>query len=615
MHPVAWIDIAALGLGLAAVPGLCRRGYRRFGPLGRAALWAIVGFTVFRNFSNTLEWSGITPALDPFEDYAGLFQPLVYVFTVASFSELAAARKIREAGDRYRTLVENMDLGVTLVDREFTVVMTNSAHARLLGGGPASFAGTKCYRAFRRSDTVCPDCPGRRAMETGEPQELEIERPGPDGQGLRLRIRAVPLRSSEGRPAGFIELVEDITARRKAEAERRRLEARIQQAQKLESLAVLAGGIAHDFNNLLMGVLGNAELALTRLPPESPVRELLERIEGAAVRAADLAGQMLAYSGRGQFLVERLDLNGLVRETAFLLESSISKKVACRYNLAPALPPVEADPTQIRQVLMNLVTNASEAIGDRDGAITISTGVVWADREYLKATYLDEDLPEGFYVYVEVSDTGCGMDPDTQKRIFDPFFSTKFTGRGLGLAAVLGIVRGHRGAIKVYSEPGKGSTFKVLLPCAERPEAEQERREAAVPLARSGEWQGSGTVLVVDDEEEVRSVARMALEERGLRVLTASDGCEAVELFRRHAGEIGVVVLDMTMPGKGGEETFRDLRRIRPDVKVILSSGYNEQDAVNRFAGKGLAGFLHKPYRPSELVERIRQLLEGDASS
>ncbi len=613
MSPVAWIDIAALVLGLAAVPGLCRPGHSRFGPMGRAALWAIVGFTVFRNVSNTLEWSGITPALDPFEDYAGLFQPLVYLFTAVTFSELAAARKIREARDRYRTLVESMDLGVTLVDRDFTVVMTNSAHGRLLGGDPASFAGSKCYRAFRRASTVCPDCPGRRAMESGEPQELEIERPGPDGQRLWLRIRAVPLQGPGGRAGGFIELVEDVTARKRAEEERRRLEARIQQAQKLESLAVLAGGIAHDFNNLLMGVLGNAELALTRLPPESPVRDLVKRIERAAVRAADLAGQMLAYSGRGQFLVEELDLNELVRETAFLLESSISRKVACRYNLAPALPPVEADPTQIRQVLMNLVTNASEAIGDREGAVTISTGVVWADRDYLTSTYLDEDLPEGFYVYVEVSDTGCGMDPETQKRIFDPFFSTKFTGRGLGLAAVLGIVRGHRGAIKVYSEPGKGSTFKVLLPCANRPGA---GRRQPPPSAVGGiEWSGSGTVLVVDDEEAVRSLARTALEERGLRVLTAADGREAVDVFRRHAGEIDLVVLDMTMPGMGGEETFGELRRIRPDVRVILSSGYNEQEAVNRFAGKGLAGFLHKPYRPSELVERVRQLLEGEGAS
>jgi CheY-like chemotaxis protein len=255
---------------------------------------------------------------------------------------------------------------------------------------------------------------------------------------------------------------------------------------------------------------------------------------------------------------------------------------------------------------MNLITNAAEAIGDRSGTISINTSVMDCNREYLDATYLDERLDEGYYVSLEVSDTGCGMDAETVKRIFDPFFTTKFTGRGLGLAAVLGIVRGHRGAVKVYSEPGRGTTFKILLP-ALAAGAAAAHRDTRV---RSQWTAPAGAVLVVDDEEAVRNIGSRALGRVGFTVHLAADGREALDIFREKQDEILCVVLDMTMPHMDGEETFRELRRIRQDVRVILSSGYTEQDITNRFMGKGLAGFIQKPYRPGELVELIRQALE-----
>ncbi|MBN1478536.1 response regulator [Candidatus Sumerlaeota bacterium] len=387
--------------------------------------------------------------------------------------------------------------------------------------------------------------------------------------------------------------------------ERQRLEAQVQHAQKLESLGVLAGGIAHDFNNLLVGILGNASLALFELPPASPARDFIKQIDVAAQHAADLTRQMLAYSGRGKFVVQALNLSMVVEEMVHMLKVSISKKVGLRLQLDHDLPSIEADASQITQVIMNLVTNASEAIGDECGVITIITGVTECDLDDLADTYLNEGLSAGTFVTLEVADTGCGMSQETLDKIFDPFFTTKFTGRGLGLAAVMGIVRGHGGAMRVRSELGQGTVFTVLLPASSK-EAEDTVTRTPQPLV----WRSSGKVLVADDEMTVRELARRVLEQVGFEVLLATDGREAVELFRAHADEIRVVLLDMTMPHLDGEETFDKMWDLHPDVRVILSSGYSEQEATERFHGRGLAGFLQKPYRPLGLIETIRGVLE-----
>ena len=316
---------------------------------------------------------------------------------------------------------------------------------------------------------------------------------------------------------------------------------------------------------------------------------------------------MLAYSGKGRFVVEAMSLNRLVKEMAHLLEVTISKKVILKFDLAENLPAIEADASQVRQIVMNLITNASEAIGDRSGAITLASGVMEISRAYLKEVYLDEDLLEGYYIFLEVADTGCGMDEATRAKLFDPFFTTKFAGLGLGMSAVLGIVRGHGGAIKIYSEVGKGTTVKVLFPSSEEaPRKRPSGQDAESPTA----WRGDGSILVADDEEGVLAMAKMMLERAGFKVLTARDGAEAVELFRDHADEISAVLLDMTMPKLNGEEAFCEMRQIRSDVCVILSSGYDEQDATDRFVGKGLAGFLQKPYDFDTLLTKLRQVLE-----
>lgn len=424
-------------------------------------------------------------------------------------------------------------------------------------------------------------------------------------------------------------VVNDITERERAEEEQKRADARMQRAQKLESLGILAGGIGHDFNNILMGILGNASLALEQLPDDAPARYHIREIEKSALRAADLTAQMLAYAGEGETAREPVNLSKLAEEMGCLLHSAVSKKATLRCTYAANLPVVLADPAQMRQVLMNLVTNASEALGDDEGAIRVSTGILQADRVYLAHAYPDPELPAGTYVYLEVSDTGVGMDAQTRARIFEPFYSTKGPGRGLGLAACLGIVRGHGGGILVDSRPGHGTTIRLLLPCAkEQPPVETSVRpstlQAAAPTVAprpsaaqrevSGKiadtWRGSGTVLVVDDEDVVRAVARMMLEFVGYTVLVASDGVDAVEVFRQHADEISVVLLDMSMPRMNGEQTFDAIRAIRPDARVILSSGYQERETIERFSGKGLAAFLPKPYQFQALLRKIREVTQ-----
>ena len=394
--------------------------------------------------------------------------------------------------------------------------------------------------------------------------------------------------------------------RRRAEEDRKKLEAQIQHAQKLESLGVLAGGIAHDFNNLLVGILGNADLALLDMPDASPARPWVEEIRKAGLRASDLTNQMLAYSGKGQFIIERVSLNALVEEMSHLLRMSVSKSAVLNYNLAPDLPMIEGDATQLRQIVMNLILNASDALGEKSGVISISTGVIYADSDYLTGPLVDEALEEGDYVFLEVADTGCGMDEATLGRIFDPFFTTKFTGRGLGLAAVLGIIRGHAGTAKVDSVPGEGTVFRVLFPSRGRSAAEQK----PAPGGGSEAWSGAGTVLIVDDEESVRTVASTILRKYGFATLTAPGGAEGVRILRERGDEIVLVILDMTMGDMDGVATFREMVAIREDVKVVLASGYSEIEALGRFPEEGLRGFIQKPFQMKDLIGAVKRALE-----
>jgi PAS domain S-box-containing protein len=397
----------------------------------------------------------------------------------------------------------------------------------------------------------------------------------------------------------------DITERKEAEEERLRLQQQVQEAQRLDGLGMLAGGIAHDFNNLLTAILGYSSLIDMALPTTSPLRGHLAQIEQASRRAADLCQQLLAYAGKGRFIVGQADLSSVVRDTVALMHLSISKKATLELRLASGLPLLEADLTQLRQVIMNLVLNASEALGDRGGLITVSTSLM-SGEDISPGLSAGTTLEKGDHVALAVSDTGCGMDEATQARIFEPFFSTKFLGRGLGLAAVLGIVRAHKGAIQVESAPGQGSTFLVLFPIS----AVTARPVVALPSALEGEPL-QGTVLVVEDEAAIRALAAGILEGLGLHVLQAGDGHEALSVLRRHPGPLQLVLLDLTMPHLGGEEVLRELQKVRPQLPVVLMSGYSEREVSHRFAENELAGFLQKPFSRADLTSKVRSALRS----
>ena len=432
------------------------------------------------------------------------------------------------------------------------------------------------------------------------PTEKEVQTR--DGRWHTMRI--LPYRTLDDRIDGVVITFSDVTRLKHIEQQRRELEGRVLHSQKLESLGVLAGGVAHDFNNLLTGVLGSASLALELLPENEPVGQLIKHIERAGHRAADLTRQMLAYSGKGRFEVVAVNLPELVHDMAELVKASISKKVALEFDLAKNPPLIEADATQLRQLVMNLIMNAAEATGDTGGSVVVRTGVIDADSALLATMLHEEDVPEGLYVFVEIADTGCGMDTDTQAKMFDPFFTTKFTGRGLGLAAVQGIVRGHRGAFQVRSAPGQGTCFRVLFPASKQPQARCIAPEPTSALPKK-----TGTVLVVDDEDLVRTVTQRRLERSGFTVLTADGGHAGLAVFREHHERIDVVLLDLTMPDMGGEEVYRKMLDIRSGVPVVVVRGTAKNTSRNTSRGSGRWRSWQNPTRPPTSSRRSGQPL------
>ncbi len=511
--------------------------------------------------------------------------------------------KLQSSDRLLNTLIHATSTGYVQLDATGRIVAINEKYLAFFGAKePADLIGCSYLKLIAPEHHAVAGKLFSELLAEGRIRDAEMELMGADGRSATFEFNSNVENTGEGlRVHGFYR---DVSERRRALEERRSMEAKLQETQKLESLGVLAGGIAHDFNNLLTGVLGNASLAAAEIPPGSPAHGFLAQIEKAATRAADLCRQMLAYSGKGRFDVKSLDLNALIRETMNLLGISISKRARLECHFEPSLPSVLADATQLRQIVMNLVINASEAIGDCDGIVRVSTSTTTLNAADLLAANASPDATPGNHVCFEVSDTGCGMDTDVLKRIFDPFFTTKFTGRGLGLAAVLGIVRGHRGALTVTSNPGAGTCFRVLLPVSSDL---AESGSDFVPPAEA--WTGSGTVLVVDDEETVRNVATRLLDFLGFQTVTATNGSEAVDLFPT-LGALRFVFLDLTMPHMDGQQTLRELRKLQPDLRVLIMSGYSAQDVAARFANDPFVDFIQKPFNLTQTREKIRRLLE-----
>ena len=423
------------------------------------------------------------------------------------------------------------------------------------------------------------------------PAVIQIRLQRGDGEWIWAEFSGQFDFGEDGEPRRFVGVVADVT-------ERRKIEERLRERARLESVGLLAGGVAHDFNNLLTGIIGNSSLALDSMDRSDPARPMIQAVLAASERAAALTRQMLAYSGRGRFVITRIDLSQLVRELATLLRTSVNRSIDLRFELGSNLPLLEADSVQIQQLVMNLIINAEEAMHDRSGEIVIRTFSCPLDESHIATQNPAFEISPGDYVCLEVADQGVGMDEATMARIFDPFFSTKFTGRGLGLSAALGIVRGHKGSLTVESEPGQGTTFRIYLPSL-RSEPAQISAAPKRPL---------GTILVVDDEEIIRNTATHMVEAAGFNVLTAADGAEAVAIFEQRQGKIDLTILDLSMPGMSGERALERIRGQWPDARIVISTGFMDETVFRRLRNSRIAGYLQKPYTLARVSEMLRDL-------
>ncbi|TVQ97708.1 MAG: response regulator [Desulfovibrionales bacterium] len=521
--------------------------------------------------------------------------------------------------------IEAIEEGFALFDKHGRLVTANRNVARMLPSLENVLHSGVAYKELMdvilQAGLIIPSPSDAREGQDDRAEDwrgihLEMFREGMGIEEVRLaNDRILQLRYFRAENGETVVLMGDVTERRQMEEERLEMERRLLHAQKLESLGVLAGGIAHDFNNLLSAMMGNMELALSSVELEGAARQRVEHGLLAARRAADLTRQMLAYSGKGKFDVQFMTLNDLVQDNIHIFQTALGKNIHFVLDLAPKLPLIRADAGQIQQVIMNLITNASEAIGDRSGTMTLSTRHAFCDAACVERSRIMEKPQPGWFVWLEVQDTGTGMSEDVQSRLFDPFFSTKFTGRGLGLSAVLGIVRGHNGTIFLESSPDSGTTFQVLFPVAAGPAVKNRLTEPSpidLKETKTGNtpFHKPGVILVVDDEEMVRNLSAEALHHLGYKVITASDGLEAVQEVRENAGRIDCVILDLMMPRMDGVTAFMELRKIAPKLPVVLCSGYSSWEVEQRFAGDRPEAFLQKPFTIDALRGLLHDLLQ-----
>lgn len=534
----------------------------------------------------------------PIEDSDG--HPLYIQVIVRDISQArAVAQSLKDSEEKFRTLSDNINCGVFLYTDVFHYI--NPGMEAITGYLAEELLGQPIWKPVHPDEQELVRQRGE-ARRRGEavPDRYTLKLLHKDGHTIYTDFiaRAVTL----GGQVYGLGTAFDITDRVLAAEDRLRMERQILEAQKLESLGLMAGGIAHDFNNLLTVILGNASIIVEEAPPKSLLQACATTVVDTCHRASDLTRQMLAYSGRGRFVVEPTDLNTTVKSIATLVESALPKLITLRYELGLDLPGLNADRAQMQQVILNLVTNAGESMGDGSGVITLRTGFQQLAEDDIASAFPGQELQPGPHLFLDVTDSGKGMDEATKAHIFEPFFTTKDTGRGLGLAAIQGIVRGHKGGIWIYSLPGKGTTFRVLLPALGAPVVVAD---AASTLP--DDWRGSGLVLVVDDEEPIRAMAATALKRAGFDVVEASDGGEGIQVFRQHASELRAVLLDFVMPVMGGEAALEEMMRIAPDVPVIFSSGY-EGDSQGPDITSGRP-FLQKPYTITELIAKLRDVV------
>ncbi len=516
-----------------------------------------------------------------------------------------AERALVEREARFRTLAEASPTGVFLTEATGTPTYANQ---RLLDWFGLTLEG---FAADQWLDRIHPDDQHMLAAETAqndsrrEPWDASY-RIVLNEQVRWIQVRTAPVRGDDGSVRGHVGSVQDVTAERFAAEERERLQGQLQQARKLESIGLLAGGVAHDFNNLLVGILANASLARDALPPELPLADLLADIERSAQRAAELTRQLLSYAGRGHLERAQVDVVALVTELPALLGARVPNTVSLRVRHEVTTALVTADATQLRQMIMNLVTNAVDAIDTTDGSVTVTLSRAWCSRARLAECVLGASRADGEYVIIEVSDTGRGMTPDVIERMFDPFFTTKGTGRGLGLAATLGVLNSHFSAVEVQSQPGRGTVIRLLLPPVPGATEQVTARKAEHPPAT-----GTGTLLLVDDDLSARTATRRVLQRAGFHVIEAGDGQEALLRFADWQGRLTCVVLDLSMPVMRGDACLLEIRRRDPHVPVLLVSGYDAEEVAAGLVARGDALFLPKPFTLSDLLQAVGEAVRN----
>jgi len=541
--------------------------------------------------------------------------PQVVMMALQEWHRLEDRRKINAAVSRgkreWEQTFDAVPDMILIIDTDHTISRVNRAMAARCGLPPTEMPGRKCYELFHNTSSPPPFCPYVRLIKDGREQTEEVEESALAGS---FDITVSPLFNGAGSLTACVHVARDITDRKKAEEERLAIEQQFQQANKLESLGVLAGGIAHDFNNILTIILGHCMLAKKDEKTEASDICHLDQIEIAAHRAADLCRQMSNYAGKNVLVQTPVDMRLLVDDTIKMLKSAIKKNVTLKHESKRDALEITCDKTKIQQIIMNLIVNAVEAIGNNNGMVRVGLATVVQPGQG-ETDFLGHPIAEGSYACLEVSDTGCGMDVETQKRMFEPFFTTKFTGRGLGMSAVIGIIKSHKGALQVSSKPGEGTTFKVYFPLTPKPDpakTTQAPRSDSSANCNSGHGV-SGTILLVDDEKELRRIGTDMLVAMGFSVITACNGREALDIFSERGSTIDLVFMDLTMPEMDGIKAYGELRKIT-SIPIVLCSGYGSDEISSYINHDVHADFMPKPYRSNQVREVMTRLLDNRLS-
>ncbi|MEJ2729596.1 MAG: PAS domain S-box protein [Deltaproteobacteria bacterium] len=515
-----------------------------------------------------------------------------------------ADQALQASEEKYRTIVEGLEEGYFEIDLDQNLTFFNDPLCKILGYSRDELSGenARCFTSpatMRKMDQIYS-----RLQKTGEPIRVtDYDAVRKTGESIALELTASLLRNSNGAPIGFRGVLRDVSERKEAEAENRKLEIQVRQAQKMESIGTLAGGIAHDFNNILMGIQGNASLMALKTEPENPNYEKIKNIEMYVESGTELTRQLLGFARRGKYHAIATDVNDVINKSATMFGRT-KKEIQIKMDLAPDIWTAEVDRGQIEQALLNLYVNAWQAM-PHGGDLYLKTENVVLDAEFVNSK--PYKVEPGDYIKITVTDTGIGIDRETRERIFEPFFTTKEMGRGtgLGLASVYGVIKNHGGYINVYSEIDQGTTFTIYLPASRKKiEKQIEKTVAAVAM-------GTGTILLIDDEEMIIKVGKELLQELGYDVLPARSGQEAIELYEKNADKIDLVIMDMIMPGMGGGETFDCLKKINPEIKVLLSSGYSINGQASKILERGCDGFIQKPFNLIQLSDKISQIIRS----